>query len=439
MKRPLQQYWGLLVTFLRPQRRSVLALAALLLTSIALQIANPQLLRYFIDTAQNPQSETRALFAAAALFIGIALVTQLLSLGATYVSENVAWNATNDLRADLALHCLRLDMTFHKARTPGELIERIDGDVTALANFFSQFVIRVLGNVILMLGVLIVLVVEDVRIGAVMTTLAALLFLTLLGVQVVTVPFWTRARESSAALFGFIEERLSGTEDIRSSGAIDYTMNRLYERSRARLHNERRAAIIGSSAWMTPLMFFAIANGLTYWLGYRFFTSGTMTIGTVYLIFFYTDALLRPVIQITRQIEDLQKAGAGIVRVRELYSIQSDLTDGAAELLAGPLTVEFDGVTFGYDDELGTSDRGLAIGRDGQFDLPIANPQSPIADLVLDDISFRIAAGRTLGILGRTGSGKTTLTRLLFRLYDVTSGTIRLSGVNIRDLQFDSL
>jgi ATP-binding cassette, subfamily B, bacterial len=468
MQSPLQHYWGLLVTFLRPQRRSVLALAALLLTSIALQIANPQLLRYFIDTAQDPQSETRALFVAAALFIGIALVTQVLSLGATYVSENLAWNATNNLRADLALHCLRLDMTFHKARTPGELIERIDGDVAALANFFSQFVIRVLGNLILMLGVLIVLMVEDVRIGAVMTALAALLFLTLLGVQRLTVPFWTKARESSAALFGFIEERLSGTEDIRSSGAIDYTMKGLYERSRARLRYERRAAMIGSSAWMTPLMFFAIANGLTYWLGYRFFTDGTMTIGTVYLIFFYTDALLRPVIQITRQIEDLQKAGAGIVRVRELFSIQPDLTEGAAELPAGPLAVDFDAVTFGYDDRPPTTDHrppttdrrppnderegGKERGREGDQDHATRNTQHASAgadhglrttdhglDLVLDDISLRIAAGRTLGILGRTGSGKTTLTRLLFRLYDVTGGTIRLGGLDIRDLQFDSL
>src|ERR1043165_7568276 len=105
-----------------------------------------------------------SLFMAAALFIAIALVTQLLSLGATYVSEIVAWSATNDLRADLALHCLRLDMVFHKARTPGELIERIDGDVTAMANFFSQFVIRVVGNAILMFGVLIVLLIEDYRI-----------------------------------------------------------------------------------------------------------------------------------------------------------------------------------------------------------------------------------------------------------------------------------
>src|SRR5581483_7791232 len=128
-----KQYWDLLVTYLRPQGRRTLVLAGLLLVSIALQIANPQLLRYFIDAAQNPQIELRSLLIAAGLFIAIALATQLLSLAATYVSEIVAWSTTNDLRADLALHCLRLDMAFHKARTPGELIERIDGDVTALA------------------------------------------------------------------------------------------------------------------------------------------------------------------------------------------------------------------------------------------------------------------------------------------------------------------
>jgi len=512
MKIAFKHYWTLLITYLRPQRRRVLTLAALLLTSIALQIANPQLLRYFIDTAQNPQSELRVLYIAAGLFIGIALSTQLLALAATYVSENVAWSATNDLRSDLALHCLRLDMAFHKARTPGELIERIDGDVTALANFFSQFVIRVLGNVILMFGVLIVLLLEDYRFGLVMTLLAALLFVALLGVQRAVVPFWAKARASSAALFGFLEERLSGTEDIRSSGAIDYTMNRLYERSRDRLRNERRAAVIGSSAWMTPLLFFAIASALTYWLGYRFFTAGTMTLGTVYLIFFYTEALLRPVIQITRQIEDLQKAGAGIVRVQELYSLQPSLADGHSELPARALAVEFDAVTFAYDDErwsvapgpsqpragshprvpvtgadvptthaadgqlsvtsdqlmelLGTSlhpfadeigasettdngqpatgDRYTADLLDSIDHEPQTADHEPAAtdsglDTVLHDISFRIAAGRTLGILGRTGSGKTTLTRLLFRLYDVSAGAIRLGSTDIRSVKLDSL
>lgn len=438
MRPQLNSYRQLLVTYLAPQRSRVTALAALLLTSIALQIANPQLLRYFIDTAQNPQSEMNSLVIAAALFIAIALVTQLLSLGATYVSENVAWNATNELRADLALHCLRLDLAFHKAHTPGEMIERLDGDVTALANFFSQFVVRVLGNVLLMVGVLIVLLIEDARIGAVLAALAALLFLALIVVQRITVPFWRRAREASAGLFGFIEERLSGTEDLRSSGAIGYTMNGLYARSRDRLYHERRAATIGASAWMTPLLFFAIANGLTYWLGYRFFSDGTMTLGTVYLVFFYTDALLRPVIQITRQIEDLQKAGAGIVRIQELYRIQSTLVDGTHELAEGPLTVEFDRVMFAYDDTLSSQPSPRLDQRAIAKRSAIADG-TLLTDLVLTDISFRIAAGRTLGVLGRTGSGKTTLTRLLFRLYDLTDGAIRLGGADICDVRLDSL
>jgi ABC-type multidrug transport system fused ATPase/permease subunit len=480
MNLAFKEYWSLLVTYLRPQGRRVTLLALLLLSSIGLQLANPQLLRYFIDAAQSG-GPTSALYLAAGLFIAIALVTQLISLGATYVSEIVAWSSTNDLRSDLTLHCLRLDLTFHKSHTPGELIERIDGDVTAMANFFSQFVIRVVGNIILMFGVLIVLLIEDYRIGVVMTGLAALLFVALIIAQRAAVPYWARAREASAALFGFIEERLSGTEDIRSSGAIDYTMNRLYERSRERLRHERRAGAIGSITWLTPLLFFAIASALTYWLGYRFYTNGTMTLGTVYLIFFYTEALLRPVIQITRQIEDLQKAGAGIVRVQALFRIRPSLADGPRELAGGPLAVEFDRVTFAYDDRRPTTDdhrpstNGMQTNTSRKGDdrellealrdepslianiepdraelssddspavdasFSILNSQYSIPDVVLHDISLHIAAGRTLGILGRTGSGKTTLTRLLFRLYDVTDGAIRLGGADIRHLRFESL
>src|SRR5262249_44457398 len=155
-----------------------------------------------------------------------------------------------------------------------------------------------------------------------------------------------------------------GTEDIRSSGAIDYTMGRLAERSHERLHKERRAAVVGAVTWMMPLLFFSIAGALTYWLGYRYYTAGTMTLGTVYLVFFYTQALRRPVIQITRQIEDLQKAGAGIARVRDLYGIQPSLADGARDLPAGPLAVEFTAVTFAYDDGPPTTDDRRQITND---------------------------------------------------------------------------
>ena len=99
---------------------------------------------------------TRSVLLLAALaFIGIALIQQVVGVSATYVGENVAWTATNALRAEMARHCLNLDMSYHNNVSPGELIERIDGDVAELSNFFSQLVIRVLGNLLLLIGILI--------------------------------------------------------------------------------------------------------------------------------------------------------------------------------------------------------------------------------------------------------------------------------------------
>src|SRR5512143_2323042 len=113
------QYVNLLVTYLAPQRQRVIVLALLLFTSIALQLVNPQILRFFIDAARAG-SVLQELVKAALLFFVVALVGQIVSVAATFMSNWVSFTATNRMRADLALHCLRLDMSFHNKRTPGE-------------------------------------------------------------------------------------------------------------------------------------------------------------------------------------------------------------------------------------------------------------------------------------------------------------------------------
>src|ERR687893_814185 len=113
-------------------------------------------MRYFIDAARSGAT-TQALTGVALMFLGVALVQQVAALGTTYVGEDLGWKTTNQLRLDLARHCLHLDMSFHNARSPGELIERIDGDVKMLANFFSQLVIQMLGNGLLAVGILVLL------------------------------------------------------------------------------------------------------------------------------------------------------------------------------------------------------------------------------------------------------------------------------------------
>src|SRR6185437_15947362 len=160
MRIPLREYWDLLVAYLRPEWLKVTLLAALLMSSIGLQLLNPQILRRFIDSALAG-SAIGALVQLALLFIGIGLANQVLTVGVTYVGQDVGWTTTNRLREDLARHCLGLDPHFYHERTPGELIERIDGDVTALSNFFSQLVVRVVGSARLVVGTLVMLYRED--------------------------------------------------------------------------------------------------------------------------------------------------------------------------------------------------------------------------------------------------------------------------------------
>ena len=158
------------------------------------------------------------------------------------MSEKLAWTSTNELREDLALHCLRLDMSFHNQKTPGEMIERVDGDVASLASFFSDFTIRVLGNCLLLTGVLVALYMENIKIGAALTVYAVVTVGSLLLMRNIAVPHCKEAREASANLFGFLEEHLSATEDIRANGATGHTMNLLHGFAGNRLQKELRAS-----------------------------------------------------------------------------------------------------------------------------------------------------------------------------------------------------
>ena len=128
---PAREYVALLVRYLRPQLPYVNVLAALMLSHISLQLVNPQMMRRLIDDAQA-EAPLEALIRVAVTFLGIALLIQMLSVLAVYVGERVGWTATNSLRSDLTRHCLQQDMSFHNSRTPGEMIERIDGDVSTL-------------------------------------------------------------------------------------------------------------------------------------------------------------------------------------------------------------------------------------------------------------------------------------------------------------------
>jgi ATP-binding cassette subfamily B protein len=399
------QHRQFLLSYLRPQWPRVALLAVLLLTGISLQLVTPQILSRFIDLARAGAFPAD-LVRLAVFFLLVAVSGQLVSALSVYASENVGWTATNKVREDLALHCLRLDLPFHNAKTPGEMIDRVDGDVTQLSGFFSQFVIRVLGNIVLLAGILVLLYRADWRVGLVYTIFTAATLLILRRLMESAVPLFKEARQAGAILLGFLEERLSGTEDIRASGAVPYVLRRLSEALRNQLEKSRRAWLRGTMMWATTAILLAMGNALAFGMGAWLLRRGVITVGTVYLFFHYTEMLRRPLEQITRQMQDLQRASAGISRVGDLLALETATKDGTGRLPPGPLSVEVDRVSFGYVPD----------------------------DLVLRDISFRVEPGRVLGLLGRTGSGKTTIGRLFVRFYDPTSGVIRLGGADVRDV-----
>ena len=418
IKTLLPPYWDLLAKYLRPQWCRVLLLAVAILGSIGLQLVNPQIVRAFIDTAREGGAMEK-LTLTALLFLGVAVASQAVSIAVTYLGQNVAWAATNGLRLDLTQHCLQLDMSFHKAHTPGELIERVDGDVTELASFFSQLMIRLVGNGLLVIGVLVLVFQEDWRIGLVGATYALLAVALLRRVQRPASKAWSDSRQARAELFGFLGERLVGMEDIRANGAESHVMVRLYRLMRTLLHRGREARLMGSLTFIVGNTVFMLAVIATLGIGGTLFLRGLITIGTVYLLLSYVNKLNQPLEEIQRQIADLQRAAASVGRVNELLHTQPQLVENAhATLPPGAPGVTFDDVSFCYDDG--------GAGGNG-------------TDSVLDGVSFELSPGKTLGLLGRTGSGKTTLTRLLFRLYDPTAGTIALGGVDIRDVSLSDL
>lgn len=411
MNIPFRQYWDLLARYIRPQRGRFILLTILLLTSIGLQISNPQIMRYFIDTATTGGAMD-ILVKAALAFIGIALVQQVVGVSATYVGETVAWTATNALRAELARHCLGLDMTFHNDSSPGELIERIDGDVTELSNFFSQVVIRIIGNILLLFGILGAMFFEDWRVGLAFFVFAILTLLALNTVRGIAIPHQKRLREVMADLFGYLEERLAGTEDIRASGAVDFVILGLYKLM-GKVHKHWRDAQHRFVLLrFTAGMLLTLGISMAFYAGYQLFNAGIITLGTAYLIVYYTNLLRRPIRELTQQIESLQNIGAATERLKDLRAFQPKILDGpGADLPNTAISLGFDRVSFAY------------------------HPGEP----VLNNISFDLQPGKVLGLLGRTGSGKTTLARLVFRLYDPTAGLITLADRPITQLLLGQL
>jgi len=375
-----------------------------MLAGIAMQLVSPLITRRFIDTAVGGgrHATLAALWTLAGLFIAAAITQQLFS-------AQLAWASTNRMRRDLATHVLYLDMSYHTATSPGDIIERVDGDVAALANFFSQFVLQIVGGAILLIGAVVVLCVGvDWRIGAAMAVVATIAGFQLHAMRNVSRDAWERNRNAFSAFSAFLEERLAGLEDVRANGGGQHVMRRFAELNKELAVSNIVANRRGPWIFLVAVGLFQFGYATALALGAWLYLRHAVSIGTVYMTMQFAVMMQGPVMQIGSQLQQFQTASASLTRIRGLLGIGPHLLDGPGLDWDGAKTIApklaFEHVDFSY------------------------RPDAP----VLHDVSIELRPGEILGLLGRTGSGKTTLTRLLFRLYDPLGGRVALDGEDIR-------
>lgn len=411
MNSMINKYIKLLSKYLKNNKLQIFCLAMVMGLCIVIQLLNPQIVKYFIDGVTVGKT-TKNLIIAAVIFILFAFSQQLLNLVSTYLSQNIGWGATNELRLDLVKHCMGLDMSFFKEHQAGELVERIDGDVTALFNFFSKFVVTVLNNLLLIFGIIILLAIENLAIGIVFLIFLLLSFYVVIKTQKGTVGNFKENRELTAKFYGFLGESIFSTEDIRANGAEKYILDKFHTLLRNWLPICIKANLSGYRIWMTLEGIFSVGNIMIFGLGGYLWYKGSISIGTIYLMISYIQLLEKPLEQLRNQLQDMQKASASLIRVEELFATKSKIVNQSKNIFdAKDFSLRVEQISFSYEEN------------------------SP----VLKDISFMLPQGEVLGVLGHTGSGKTTLARLLVRFYDPEQGEIYIDNKSLKAIPIKAL
>src|SRR4051794_30255347 len=417
-----------LLTYMKPYRMVVLASLVLLLVDSALQIAGPLLTklaidRYLVPTKHVPilpllsgwlsADPLTGLSQLAGLYMAVVVLGFAFDFGQTYLMQWTGQKAMFDLRRQLMAHLQTLDVAYFDRNPVGRLVTRVTTDVDVLNDLFASGLVTIIGDILMLSFVIVIMF----RLSPGMTglMLAVMPFVVLITIQFrrKASQSYRRIRVAIARINAYLQEHVAGI-------AVLQLFNR-EQRSREefdrinRDHMEAFKDSITAYGWFYPVVEFLGMSALAFLLAYGGFRirQGALTLGVLVAFFQYGLRFFRPIQDLSEKYNILQSAMAASERIFKLLDTEPGVVAPAAAspLPTGPLDIEFDHVWFAYKEE----------------------------DWVLRDVSFRIEPGESVAVVGHTGAGKTTLTNLLLRFYDVQRGAIRIGGADIRGLDLAEL
>ena len=411
----LKKYWKWLVlTYI-----CLLALtAATMIVPIFIGDAVNNALHYDAGTLKVTGDMKLLIFYGVAIII-LSLLRGLFSFGQSYFAEYAGQKVAYDIRNGLYDRIQRLSFAFHDKSQTGQLMSRATQDVEAVRFFLSMIVVRLV-NLLLTLVVITVILLR-MNWSLTLISFACLPFIAFFAIRfgAMMLPLWTTIQQRMASLNTNLQENLSGVRVVKAFSRQKLESQKFDEQTTLLYEPQLRAARI--QAFRGPLFnaLTALASALVLFYGGRLVLQGQLNVGQLTEFYLYLGFLIPPIRMIGPQINMTSRAIASGKRIFEVLDTESAVKEkpGAAVLSDIKGDIKFDNVSFRYESAKSAKSSGN----------------------ILQDISIEAKSGEMVALLGATGSGKTTLVNLIPRFYDVTSGSITIDDIDIRDVTLASL
>lgn len=390
---------------------------ALMLIS-AFQFVMPQFTQYIIDKVIR-KSDFNLLFKAVALLLIAAVILGLLNYFSTYYMGVMSQNAITTLRNELYEHIINQDTYFFESRKTGDLMVRLTSDINNLQSLISPNMLSMIGNMFTFVGVLIFIVFVNWQMALAVSLTFPMMFAIYRVFRTRIRTSFSKARTAQSKMSNQMQNTLTQIELIKG-----YTAEHTEQKRFSKFANENRDYTINATwnqAVFGPLIDFVnyLGTGIILSLGAYFVIKNQLTVGQLVAYLSYVVLLQSPIQSFTRLLNQLQQSLVSYGRIIDVIKVQPTIKD-APQVVDFPVfhdKVRFERVNFTYPTKASNEHNLVAV----------------------KDVSFEIPASQTIALVGHSGAGKSTIVKLLDRLYDVDSGVISFDGIPINKISLQSL